>query len=644
MSGLSKDSDEKIFEQATRSVVRCLSGRDVTVDYGAYSEETVSTNITGHDPAVRLPPVPQHLKPDVVAPIRGQADFAALKIRYHDSAFHHACSPVGPAARDVFDALENARVESLGSRALPGCAVNLAAMLDKEFHDKAYGEASSYEQIPLAVALRLMALQAFCDRRLDPVMEKIIHFWKPHLNAALDDSFAALAGCLEDQKTFSSAVWSLLRDLDLENQSMQPETHEDTQSDSDEAGDDEQSMAGEDNTAEDSSPDDSESADASLDQEQRPQFGEVGLPETRAGEADASPEAGANHQSSWETIPGSTYKPYVVRYDEVVKAEDLCPADELTRLRAHLDGQMGDLRGVVARLANRLQRFLMAKQSRAWEFDCEEGILDSGRLARVIVNPTHSLSYKSERDSDFRDTVVSLLIDNSGSMRGRPISIAAMTADTLARTLERCGVKVEILGFTTGAWKGGLSRDFWTQNGKIRHPGRLNDLLHIIYKTADAPWRRTRRNLGLMLREGLLKENIDGEALLWAHRRLLDRAEHRRILMIISDGAPVDDSTLSVNPGNILESHLREVIDWIERVSPIELTAIGVGHDVTRYYRRAITIVDVEQLGGAVLEQLAALFDDSPKPGRMPPPEHVGMRPQRPYESGQKGMRGETTL
>ncbi len=615
MSGFSKSNHQEAFEEATRSVVRCLSGRDVTVDYGPAGDPGFNTGATGNDDVVRLASVPQQLKPDIASCVRGAADFAALKIRHHDRALHRAQSPVGPAARDVFDALENARIESLGSRAWPGCAVNLAAVLDQEFDEKAYGQAHSYEQVPLAIALRLMALKAFCHRRLDPAMEKIIHLWRPHLNAALDDSFATLADCLADQKAFSKAVRSLLRDLGLEDsdQPMQSQTDEDGTPDPDEADDHGESMVGEENTEENTSADDSESMDPHLDSEQPPQLGEVGLPETTAGEADASPQAGGNHQSSWEVIPGSTYKPYAVRYDQVMRAEDLCPADERTRLRAHLDGQMGHLRGVVARLANRLQRLLMAKQSRAWEFDLEEGFLDSGRLARVIVNPTHSLSYKRERDSDFRDTVVTLLIDNSGSMRGRPISIAAMTADTLARTLERCGVKVEILGFTTGAWKGGLSRDLWMQNGKTRHPGRLNDLLHIIYKTADAPWRRTRRNLGLMLREGLLKENIDGEALLWAHRRLLARAEQRRILMVISDGAPVDDSTLSVNPGNILESHLREAIDWIERASPIELTAIGVGHDVTRYYRRAVTITDVEQLGGAVLEQLAALFGESPQ-------------------------------
>ena len=304
------------------------------------------------------------------------------------------------------------------------------------------------------------------------------------------------------------------------------------------------------------------------------------------------------------------YRAYTRAFDEEISAEDLCDIDELSRLRQQLDQQLQNLQGVVSRLANRLQRRLMAQQTRAWEFDLEEGMLDAGRLARVVVNPMQSLSYKRERDTDFRDTVVTLLIDNSGSMRGRPITVAAMCGDILARTLERCAVKVEILGFTTRAWKGGQSRDRWVHDGKPRNPGRLNDLRHIIYKSADAPWRRARRNLGLMLREGLLKENIDGEALLWAYRRLLNRPEHRRILMVISDGAPVDDSTLSINPGNFLERHLRDVIRDIESRDTVELIAIGIGHDVTRYYRRAVTIVDAEELGGTMMQKLSELFDD----------------------------------
>ena len=294
----------------------------------------------------------------------------------------------------------------------------------------------------------------------------------------------------------------------------------------------------------------------------------------------------------------------------MIGAEELCEPEELARLRGQLDQQMSHLQGVVSKLANRLQRKLMAQQTRSWNFDLEEGILDTGRLARIVANPTHSLSFKIEKETDFRDTVVTLLIDNSGSMRGRPITVAALSAEILARTLERCAVKVEVLGFTTRAWKGGQAREQWQADGKPAQPGRLNDLRHIVYKAADAPWRRARKNLGLMLREGVLKENIDGEALLWAHDRLIGRSEQRRILIVISDGAPVDDSTLSVNPGNYLEKHLRDVIDHIETRSPVELIAIGIGHDVTRYYRRAVTIMDAEELGGAVMRQLTALFDE----------------------------------
>ena len=308
-----------------------------------------------------------------------------------------------------------------------------------------------------------------------------------------------------------------------------------------------------------------------------------------------------------------SYKVFSSAADEVVAADELCDPEELTRLRAYLDQQLSAYSSVVARLANRLQRRLMAKQNRAWMFDLEEGVLDAARLTRIIVDPTAPLSFKQEQDTDFRDTVVSLLIDNSGSMRGRPIMVAALCADILARTLERCNVKTEILGFTTRAWKGGHARDLWIKAGKPPQPGRLNDLRHIVYKAADAPWRRARKNLGLMMREGLLKENIDGEALIWAHQRLLGRPEARRILMVISDGAPVDDSTLSVNSGHYLERHLREVIAEIESKSPVELIAVGIGHDVTRYYRRAVTLVDVEQLGGAMTEKLAELFDEEPR-------------------------------
>ena len=618
MAGTLRDKKTQAFERATACVVRSMAGRTINVQYEKYHEKhhgvakAGDSGTTRDDANLCLSPAPGDLIPALIGPVRGQADFAALKLRYRDATLHHARAPDNLAARDVFDALEDARVEALGSRIFPGSAANMTARRDDEFRRKSYPQANSYEQIPLAVAMRLMAIERFCGARTAMDMQKIVNFWRPHLTAAVEDALAALSGCLDDQKAFAAETYVLLRELGLLEEEHTPPPHDDGAQTSQPDGPEEENDPENAGQSGDEDPfgEDGESDAEGSEPADQPRPGEMALPETIEGTPDPS-AGGPGHNTLMRGMaPGSSYRPYVRCYDEVVAAEDLCAMNELARLRSYLDSQMVHLQGLVSRLANRLQRLLMARQSRSWEFDLDEGLLDSGRLTRVIVNPAHALSYKCERDADFRDTVVTLLIDNSGSMRGRPIAIAAMTADTLARTLERCGVKVEILGFTTRAWKGGRTRELWTQRHKPHHPGRLNDLRHIIYKTADAPWRRTRRNLGLMLKEGILKENIDGEALLWAHQRLLARPEQRRILMMISDGAPVDDSTLSVNPGNILEGHLREVIDWIERVSPVELTAIGVGHDVTRYYRRAITIANAEQLGGAVLEQLAALFEE----------------------------------
>jgi cobaltochelatase CobT len=418
-------------------------------------------------------------------------------------------------------------------------------------------------------------------------------------------------------------VHRLLEHLDLDaTTDFDPERSDDDSEGGDQGADQDSQMRGEGGEEESGEA-------ASLEAEEQQQAEEGEAAEAEGAEAEGEMMAGEGEQDPGDpgrrpmhddrrNAPGEAlYSTYTEDFDEVVEATELCDHDELLRLRHLLDQQIVHLQGVIARLANRLQRRLMAKQTRAWDFNLEEGILDTARLARIVANPTHSLTFKQEKDTDFRDTVVTLLIDNSGSMRGRPISVAAMSADILARTLERCNVKVEILGFTTRMWKGGQARERWIANGKPQKPGRLNDLRHIVYKSADQPWRRARKNLGLMLREGILKENIDGEALLWAYERLLGRPEQRRILMVISDGAPVDDSTLSVNPGNYLERHLREVIRFIETRSPVELIAIGIGHDVTRYYRRAVTIVDAEQLGGTMLEKLAELFDEeNPLPAR----------------------------
>jgi cobaltochelatase CobT len=447
----------------------------------------------------------------------------------------------------------------------------------------------------------------------------MVDMWRADVESAAGRDFQKLKEALANQDAFARAARQLIRDLKLGDESadLQDEDQDDSQ--------DQENADGQSNETGEDQSDSSESQGYGAQGEETEDASEQeDASETVADQAQTEMQMGSGDEEEpgraerpW--LPpgalsneplGQQYHAYTVKFDEIVDADQLCDAEELGRLRNHLDQQLSHLQGVIGKLANRLQRRLMAQQNRSWEFDLDEGTLDAARLARIVANPMHALSFKKEKDTNFRDTVVSLLIDNSGSMRGRPITVAAMSADILARTLERCGVKVEILGFTTRAWKGGQSREQWLAAGKPANPGRLNDLRHIIYKPADAPWRRARKNLGLMLREGILKENIDGEALLWAHNRLLARTEERKIMMVISDGAPVDDSTLSVNPGNYLERHLRDVIDWIETRSPVELIAIGIGHDVTRYYRRAVTIVDADQLGGTMMEQLASLFDE----------------------------------
>jgi cobaltochelatase CobT len=426
------------------------------------------------------------------------------------------------------------------------------------------------------------------------------------------DDFERLSASLQDQQAFQSLAIDMLRHLELVQTELQeegpPEDGDEDQPGAEESGDEERQEGTEQRSQEQVSAETGE-GDSEDDQSDEVES-ETEMSEGEAGEEGEEGKLPVRPNRPWTDLPDSfDYKVFTESFDEVVEAQELCDYEELDRLRAYLDSQLTGLQGIVTRLANRLQRRLMAQQNRSWDFDQEEGLLDAARLARVVVSPGQSLSYKVEREQEFKDTVVTLLIDNSGSMRGRPISIAAISADIMARTLERCGVKVEILGFTTRAWKGGQSREKWLASGKPAQPGRLNDLRHIIYKKADEPMRRARKNLGLMMREGLLKENIDGEALLWAHSRLLGRSEDRRILMVISDGAPVDDSTLSVNSAGYLETHLRKVIDWIEKQSPVQLVAIGIGHDVTRYYKRAVTIMDVEQLGGTIIEQLAGLFE-----------------------------------
>jgi cobaltochelatase CobT len=568
---------------------------------------------------VRLPQVSRRMTREEVLLARGTADAFALRRKFHDDAVAAKYAPQGQMARDLFDAMENARVEVVGARYMPGTAGNIDAKIANEARRKGYDQITQASDAPLATAAGYLIRHLATGRPLPAGADNLMELWRGFIEDQAGGTLDGLQEALTSQKDFARFARQIISDLGYGDQLGDDPDRNDDQDDEaqDEASDEEQ----QDNQGEDDS--DGEEAEANPEQTQEQTQDEsqaqVTLDEMSGAEDTEETEMPEGEAPLDPPPPpplsdaDPNYKAYVTEFDEEIGAEELAEAAELERLRAYLDQQLDPLKGAVSRLANKLQRRLQAQQNRSWEFDREEGILDAGRLARVVANPTTPLSFKVEKDTEFRDTVVTLLIDNSGSMRGRPISIAAICADVLARTLERCAVKVEILGFTTRAWKGGLSREKWLAQGREMQPGRLNDLRHIVYKSADAPWRRTRENLGLMMKEGLLKENIDGEALEWAHRRLLGRREQRKIHMVISDGAPVDDSTLSVNPANYLEKHLRDVIAMVEKRKAVELLAIGIGHDVTRYYQRAVTITDVEQLAGAMTEQLASLFDSDPR-------------------------------
>jgi cobaltochelatase CobT len=619
-----KEAPTEPFKRAVGVCVRAIAGKgDIEVAFAAERP-----GLAGNK--VRLPEPPRRLNEREAAIVRGHADSIALRLACHDPAVHRKLVPGGQQARAVFDAVEQARVEAIGSRRMGGVAKNLTAMLDDRFHRGKYDEITDRADAPIEDAIAMIVRERLTGELPPATARKLVDLWRPLIEERAGRNLDRLERVLTDQRRFGDVVHDLLDSLDMgEDRSSQSEEEEGEEGD-EENRSDESGRDGEASDSADSERMSLEEAEASTDE----------LPESAAEAVDAPAadmaddmEMGDSETAAEPWRPrhqrneprGPDYRPFTSKFDEIVGAENLCDPEELERLRGYLDKQLSHLQGVVARLANRLQRLLLAQQNRAWEFDLEEGLLDPARLSRVIVDPLHPLSFKREKDTDFRDTVVTLLLDNSGSMRGRPITVAATCADILARTLERCGVKVEVLGFTTRAWKGGQSREAWLAQGKPANPGRLNDLRHIIYKSADAPWRRARKNLGLMMREGLLKENIDGEALDWAHKRLLARAETRKILMMISDGAPVDDSTLSVNPGNYLERHLRWVIEDIETRSPVELIAIGIGHDVTRYYRRAVTIVDAEELGGVMTEKLAELFGENPTEERAP----RSVRPRR---------------
>ena len=570
--------------------------------------------------AMRLPQVSRRMSREEVLLARGTADALALQHKYHDAGTHAKFAPQGDMARDLYEAMETARCEAMGARDMPGTAGNIDVKIAHEALRRGYDQVKELAEAPLAVAAGYLIRHLATGRDLPRGAQNVMELWRGFIEDQAGGTLENLDEILSDQAEFARFARKVITDLGYgdqlgedpdqlddeqeENAEESAEEEQDPDSPGQDDSEEQEADANPEQTQEDQQ--DAAEAQVSMDEMADQELGEeMEMPE---GDAPLEPPA---PQPVSEADPD--YKVYLDAHDEEIGAEDLADPDELERLRAYLDQQLEPLKGAVSRLANKLQRRLQAQQNRSWEFDREEGILDAGRLARVVANPTMPLSFKVEKDTEFRDTVVTLLLDNSGSMRGRPISIAAICADVLARTLERCDVKVEILGFTTRAWKGGQAREAWLNEGRPQVPGRLNDLRHIIYKSADAPWRRTRPNLGLMMKEGLLKENIDGEALEWAHRRMLARREQRKILMVISDGAPVDDSTLSVNPANYLEKHLRDVIAMVEKRKIVELLAIGIGHDVTRYYDRAVTITDVEQLAGAMTEQLASLFDSDPR-------------------------------
>ena len=608
--------DTEPMRRAITGCVRSIAG-DPQVEVAFANERP---GLAGE--RIRLPELSKRPTAHELAVTRGLGDSMALRLACHDQKVHASMAPQGTDARAIFDAVEQARVESLGSLRMPGVASNIQSMNTEKYAKANFSTISRQEDAPLGEAVAMLVREKLTGQKAPETAGKVLDLWRPFIEDKAGSDLDNLSSVIEDQQAFSRVIRHMLSAMDMaEDMGDDQEQSEDEQS-----TDEEQPRSGEQDQETSEEEAGQESAPAEESEASQEQLDDGEMDGAEISEEEMSDEGDDDSETPGEMRRPATpfddfnekvdYKIFTQEFDEEITAEELCDEAELDRLRAFLDKQLAHLQGAVGRLANRLQRRLMAQQNRSWDFDLEEGYLDPARLTRLIIDPMQPLSFKKEKDTKFRDTVVTLVIDNSGSMRGRPITVAASCADILARTLERCGVKVEILGFTTKAWKGGQSREKWLAGGKPPAPGRLNDLRHIIYKSADAPWRRARRNLGLMMREGLLKENIDGEALMWAHNRLIGRREQRKILMMISDGAPVDDSTLSVNPGNYLERHLRAVIEQIETKSPVELLAIGIGHDVTRYYRRAVTIVDADELAGAMTEQLASLFEEQTAGGR----------------------------
>jgi cobaltochelatase CobT len=596
------------FKRAVSVAVRSLAG-EPEMEVSFSSEPSSLKGLKA-----RLPSPTRNLSAHEVALVRGTGDGYALRKAYHDENVNSQFRPQSPDGAAIFEAAEQARVEAIGALAMKGVAANLATGLESRMLGRGLGKAKHREDAPIAEVLGLMVRERLTGEKPPASLAGAVELWRPFIEEKAGADLAKLEGALRDQKAFARLTRTLLNHLSMGDQS------DSEQSDAEAEGENPngENEDGEDQDAQQEG--ESAATESAADAEDGEEVDSEQAADNSEELADSSdPEDGAKpnrHESPFAHADDWGYRVFTTEYDEEIGAADLCEAEELARLRSFLDQQLSAMQGVVSRLANKLQRLLMAQQNRHWEYDLEEGMLDASRLTRIVIDPMYPLSFKREKDTTFRDTCVTLLLDNSGSMRGRPIMVAAMCADILGRTLERVGVKTEILGFTTRAWKGGQAREKWLAAGKPPQPGRLNDLRHIVYKAADEPWRRAKRNLGLMMREGLLKENIDGEALTWAHNRIIARPEQRKILMVISDGAPVDDSTLSVNAGNYLEAHLRRVIEEIETRSSVELAAIGIGHDVTRYYKKAVTIVDAEQLGGAMTEQLIDLFAEDAPTGR----------------------------
>jgi cobaltochelatase CobT len=613
--------DVEPLRRAITGCIRSIAG-DAEVEVTFANERP---GMTGE--RIRLPELSKRPTAHELAVTRGLGESMALRIACHDERVHTSMAPQGSDARGIFDAVEQARVESIGTLRMEGVAANLRSMQEEKYAKANFSGIERQEDAPVGEAVAMMVREKLTGQKPPASAGKVLDLWRSFIEDKAGPQLDNLSNAINDQQAFAKVIRNMLSAMEMAEEYGDDDSEPDSDDQSDQEdqpnGDEQDQDEVDDDAGSDAAPvEDSEVADEQMEdgETEGAEISDDDMMEEGEDESETPGETRRPNTPFSDFNEKVDYHVYTEEFDEIITAEELCDAAELERLRAFLDKQLAHLQGAVGRLANRLQRRLMAQQNRSWDFDLEEGYLDPARLTRMIIDPMQALSFKMERDTQFRDTVVTLLIDNSGSMRGRPITVAATCADILARTLERCGVKVEILGFTTKAWKGGQARETWLSGGKPQTPGRLNDLRHIIYKSADAPWRRARSNLGLMMREGLLKENIDGEALIWAHNRLLARREQRRILMMISDGAPVDDSTLSVNPGNYLERHLRAVIEQIETRSPVELLAIGIGHDVTRYYRRAVTIVDADELAGAMTEQLASLFEDhagQPRGGRL---------------------------